>query len=140
MKKGLIGGVTSCWMLAVIVFSSTSIDAKAEQKKGAEYQLQKIQTPAEAEALKPDDEIAMACTRCKSVAVTRVTTEKGHIKLMTPGEKHLCPGCKSTISVIGSGKGAKDEVRHVCEKCGEDSVYCCATKPGSGATKGMEKK
>lgn len=109
-------------------------------KKGAEYQMEGIKSKAEAEALKPGDTIAMACAKCKSVMVHNVTREKGHIKLMTPGEKHLCPGCKSTITVVGAGKGAKDEVRHSCEKCGDDSVYCCATKPGSGATRGMEKK
>jgi hypothetical protein len=26
------------------------------------------------------------------------------------------------------------------EKCGGESVFCCATKPGSGATKGMKEK
>jgi hypothetical protein len=57
---------------------------------------------------------------------------------MTVGEKHMCPGCSSTITTVGVGKQAKDEVKHVCEKCGSDSVFCCATKPGSGATKGMD--
>ena len=139
-KTWVIGGFSFGWVLAMMMFSSTVTTVMAEHKKGAEYQMQKIETQADAEALRPGDEIAMACAKCKSVATTHVTTEKGHIKLMTPGEKHLCPGCKSTISVVGAGKGAKDEVKHVCEKCGEDSVYCCATKPGSGATKGMEKK
>ena len=101
---------------------------------------QHITTRAEAEALKPGDSVEMICSKCKSVAVTHVTTEKGHIKVMTPGEKHLCPGCKSTITVTGVGKGAKDEVKHVCGKCGEDSVFCCATKAGSGPTEGMLKK
>ncbi len=103
--------------------------------------LNEIKTREQAEALKPGDAIAMVCAKCKSVMVHNVTTEKGHIKVMTVGEKHLCPGCNTYIKVVGGGKqGAKDEVTHVCEKCGEDSVFCCATKPGSGSTKGMEKK
>jgi hypothetical protein len=69
-----------------------------------------------------------------------VTTEKGHIKMMTVREKHLCPGCNSTITVVGTGKQAKDVVKHVCQKGGEDSAYCCATKPGSGPTEGMDKR
>lgn len=100
----------------------------------------KISTQAEAEALKPGDSIAMVCTKCKSIMVQNVTTEKAHIKMMTVGEKHMCPGCQSTVTVVGVGKGAKQKVKHVCEKCGANSIFCCATKPGSGPTEGMEKK
>jgi len=82
----------------------------------------------------------MVCTKCKSVMMHNVITEKGHIKVMTVGEKHLCPGCSSTIETVGFGKGKRDEVKHVCTACGDDSVFCCATKPGTGATKGMEKE
>jgi hypothetical protein len=39
-----------------------------------------------------------------------------------------------------TGKGKHDQVKHTCEKCGDDSVFCCANKPGEGATKGVEKK
>jgi hypothetical protein len=102
--------------------------------------LNEIKTRRQAEALKPGDAVAMVCAKCKSVMVHNVTTEKGHIKIMTVGEKHTCPGCNSTITVVGTGKGKHDEVRHTCAKCGDDSVFCCATKPGSGPTKGMEKK
>jgi hypothetical protein len=42
---------------------------------------------------------------CKSVMLHNVTTEKGHIKVMTVGEKYLCPGCNSTITTVGTGKG-----------------------------------
>src|SRR5215471_10127816 len=70
-----------------------------------------IKTKAEADALKPGDTIAMVCAKCKSVMVHNVTTEKGHVKVMTIGEKHLCPGCSTYIKVVGAGKlGAKDEV------------------------------
>jgi hypothetical protein len=109
--------------------------------KGGEMLMMKpINTSAQAEELKPGDSIAMVCSKCKSVMLHNVATEKGHIKIMTVGEKHLCPGCNSTITVAGTGKGKHDEVKHVCDKCGDDSVFCCATKPGAGATKGMEKE
>jgi len=112
----------------------------AEQMKGGQVLMMKqIKTPAEADALKPGDPITMVCTKCKSVMLHNVSTEKGHIQVMTVGAKHLCPGCESTITVVGTGKGARDEVKHTCEKCGDDSVFCCATKPGAGSTKGMEK-
>ena len=115
----------------------------ADQVKGGQYllQLQGIKTQAEAEALKPGDTIAMVCAKCKSVTIQRVETEeKGHVKRMVVGEKHLCPGCNTTIEVVGVGKGANREVKHVCKACGDDSAFCCATKPGSGPTKGMEKE
>ena len=102
-------------------------------------EMNQIKTQAQAEALKPGDSMAMVCSKCKSVVVHNVTTEKGHIKTMTVGEKHLCPGCKSTMEVVGVQKGAHTEVKHVCQKCGDESAFCCATKPGSGASKGMEK-
>jgi len=112
----------------------------AEQMKGGQVLMMKeIKTPAQAEALKPGDSMVMVCSKCKSVMVYNISTEKGHIKTMTVGEKHMCPGCESTIEVVGTGKGKHDEVKHVCAKCGEDSVFCCATKPGAGSTKGMEK-
>jgi hypothetical protein len=103
-------------------------------------QMQGIRTRAQAEALKPGDTIAMVCAKCKTVAIQSVTIEKGHIKHVTPGEKHLCTGCNSYIKVVGVGKESKNELRHVCDKCGDNSAFCCATKPGETATEGMEKK
>jgi hypothetical protein len=142
MKNGIISkvvfGAGIGAALASAVWFPTTMQA-SEQKKGAQYLLKQITTPAEADALKPGDTMAMVCAKCKSVVVHNVTTEKGHIKTMTVGEKHLCPGCDSTIEVVGTGKGKHDVVKHVCGKCGDDSAFCCATKPGSGPTKGMEK-
>ena len=123
-------------MLAAVPTVSTA----AEPMKGAGYLLRGINTKGQAEALQVGDTMAMVCAKCKSVMIHNVTVQKGHVQMMTVGEKHLCPGCDSTIKVVGVGHGAKDEVKHVCDKCGSDSVFCCATKPGSGPTAGMEKK
>lgn len=127
--------------LAFAVWPSGSVQA-AEDLKGYERSLQMrgIKTKAEAEALKPGDTIAMACVKCQSVVVEYVTLEKGHIKHVTPGTKHLCPGCNSTITVVGNGKDATRAVAHTCGACGDGSAFCCASKPGTGATKGMEEK
>ena len=136
-------GYCSCFVVASAALGLLPAATRAaEQMKGGPHLLHLvgIKTEAEAEALKPGDEIAMVCAKCKSAMIHRVETEKGHIKVMTVGEKHMCPGCNSTITVVGTGKGKHDEVKHTCEKCGDDSVFCCATKPGAGATKGMEKK
>lgn len=132
--------ITMTLGLGLALASNATAAEKGSARGGASDLLMKrITTPAEAEALKPGDELAMVCSKCKSVVVHRVNVEKGHIKTMTIGEKHLCPGCDSTIEVTGFGKGKHDEVKHVCQKCGDDSAFCCATKPGAGATRGMEK-
>jgi hypothetical protein len=138
-----------CAVVALAMSASLPLTARAADEptkpmrpmKGAEMLMMKpINTQAQAEELKSGDSIAMACSMCKSVMVHNVSTEKGHIKVMTVGSKHMCPGCNSTITVVGTGKGKQDAVKHSCEKCGDESVFCCATKPGSGSTKGMEKK
>ena len=53
---------------------------------------------------------------------------------------HACKGCNSTLTVVGVQKGAHTELKHSCGSCGDNSAFCCAAKPGSGATKGMEKE
>jgi hypothetical protein len=135
--KHMLGSIGIALALAALLPGTARA---ADQIKGGQLLIMKqIKTPAEAEALQPGDSITMVCAKCKSVMLHNVTTEKGHIKVMTIGEKHLCPGCESTIQVVGTGKGKHGEVKHVCTKCGDDSVFCCATKPGAGKTEGMEK-
>ena len=98
-----------------------------------------IKTQAEAEALKPGDSMSMTCTKCKSVMVQKVGTDKAHIKMMTIGEKSKC-SCGGTVEVVGTGKGKgkNEEVKHVCSKCGDDAMFCSATKPGSGTMKDID--
>jgi len=102
-------------------------------------QMEHITTQAQAEALKPGDSMAMTCSKCKDVMVQKVTTDNAHVKMMTVGEKLTCQSCGGTVTVVATGKGSgKDtEVKHVCSKCGDDAMFCSATKPGSGATKDM---
>lgn len=130
-------------ILAVAAATWLPGSARAEDMKpmkGAEHlmMLNSITTPEQVEALKPGDTIAMACPKCKTIIVEKVTTEKGHIKLVTPGENHLCSGCNTYIVTVGVGKNAKNELKHVCKACGSDSVFCCATSPEAKPTKGME--
>lgn len=114
----------------------------ADHPKGAHdmMQMQPITTPAQAEALKPGDSMSMTCIKCKSVMVQKVTTDKAHIKMMTVGQTVMCHACDGTVKVVatGKGEGKNAEVKHVCSKCGDDAMFCSATKPGSGAMKDME--
>lgn len=148
LKCGLITRISAVSTLAIALavgvgfaFRTQAADRGSAKGGGMDLvNMGQITTPAQADELKPGDKMAMVCTKCKSVVLHNVSTEKGHIKTMTVGEKHLCPGCKSTIEVVGHGKGKQDQVKHSCKACGDDSAFCCATKPGAGATSGMEKK
>ena len=102
--------------------------------------LKKVESAKDFNELPATAQIAMACAKCKSVviAVKRdVATKPGHgtvEQLMTVDQ---CPGCGGKMTVRGDKQTA---MVHTCSKCGDDSAFCCATKPGSGSTKGMEKK
>lgn len=136
--------------VAIAVGLPGYLHAAGEQKpmKGAEHMLmlQKIETVAQAESLKPDDTFAMVCGKCKTVYVTRVKQgAKGAQVLMGKGQPreligtHACSGCSSTIEVTGHGKGKERVLKHTCQACGDDSAFCCATRHGGDPTKGMEK-
>lgn len=149
MKKYTLRLVRLMFSLAVILaLAMWFADAAHAQgqmppMKGGEHMrmLSGIDTQAQAEELKPGDEIAMVCAKCKTVSVTLITKDnKNRVTVMTPGEKHLCPGCQGTMEVVGSGKGKHDVLKHTCSNCGSDSAFCCATSAKSSATKGMEKK
>jgi len=84
--------------------------------------------------------VALGAPSGKTITVTYVETTKGHIKEEKAKQEHLCPGCQTKIETQGVGKAAKDEVVHVCNKCGSKDVMCCVLKKGSGPTKGMEEK
>ena len=140
--------------MALVAWLPTTARADDETKpmkpmKGGEHilMLQGINTKQEVDALKTDDSIAMVCAKCKTVWVTRVKQGvKGAQVLMEKGQPteligtHACKGCSSTMTVVGHAKGDITELKHSCGACGDDSAFCCATKSGSGATKGMEKE
>lgn len=143
--------ISNCMALSTMTLAIATLawlpgyaqDTNAPMKpmKGGEHMmmLNKIETKAQADNLKPGDSIAMVCSKCKSVSVEFITKEsKGNITKMTPGEKHLCPGCGSTVTVEGVGKGASTQIKHVCTMCGSDSMFCCATTTNSKPTNGME--
>jgi hypothetical protein len=152
LSKTILGTsmVFALAMAASLPFTARAADETKPMKpmKGGEHQLMLngINTKQEVDALKTDDSIAMVCAKCKTVWVTRVKQgTKGAQLLMEGGQPkeligtHACAGCNSTLTVVGVQKGAHMELKHSCKACGDDSAFCCATKPG-GATKGMEKK
>ena len=153
-KKNILGAGVAIAMALAASLPGTTASAADETKpmkpmKGGEHMLMlnKIETKAEVDALKSDDSIAMVCAKCKTVYVTRVKQGvKGAQILMEGGQPkeligtHACSGCNSTMEITGHGKGKETVLKHSCKACGDDSAFCCATQPGSGATKGMEKE
>ena len=138
-------------MAALLPLNTRADDETKPMKpmKGGEHMLMlnKIETKQDLDALKTDDSVAMVCGKCKTVYVTRVKTGvKGAQLLNEHGQPkeligtHACASCGGTWTITGVGKGATTELKHSCSACGDDSGFCCATKPGSGATKGMEKE
>ena len=143
-KKHIVIGVIGSALTFALAFAvSAPVAARAAQPDQAAHDMvhmQHIMTQAQAEALKPGDSMAMACGKCRYVMVQTVTTDKAHVKMMTVGEKDVCEVCGGTVTVVatGKGKGKDAEVKHVCSKCGENAMYCAATKPGSGSMKDMK--
>jgi hypothetical protein len=139
--------LTSGLALAVALAVWWSVATHAADEKHDAHQdpnvahMNHITTQAEAEALKPGDSLAMACSKCKHIMVQQVTKDSSHVKLMTIGQKHSCV-CGGAVTVVGTGKGKgkNEEVNHVCTKCGDDAMFVCAIKPGSGAMKDTEHK
>ena len=149
IKHNMIGtGIAMA--IGLIAWLPTNINAADEPMKpmkGGEHllMLQGIKTRAEVDALKTDDSIAMVCAKCKTVWVTRVKQGvKGAQILNEQGQPteligtHACKSCNSTLTVVGHAKGDITELKHSCKACGDSSAFCCATTPGSGATKGMD--
>ena len=88
----------------------------------------------------------MVCAKCKTVWTTRIKQgAHGGQVLNEHGQPteligtHTCKGCGSILTVVGHAKDDITELKHSCGACGTESAFCCATKPGEGKTKGMEK-
>jgi hypothetical protein len=121
--------------VAITILFTTAVSA---QDKGASKLMKPIRSWEDVSGLKAGDMVAMACPKCKTITVTYVTTEKGHIRKTITGQEHLCPGCEQKFVVVGEGKGKHNVVTHVCKKCGSTDAFCCVMQKGGAPTKGME--
>ena len=137
-------------ILAVAAVTWLPGSARAEDMKpmkGGEHlmMLNQVKTFEEAAALKTDDTMAMVCSKCKTVWITRVKQGVKGAQLLTANGQttaligtHMCAGCNSTLTIVGVQKGAHAELKHTCAMCGDNSAFCCATTPDAKPTKGME--
>ena len=121
-------------------YKTVGDDGIAASPKVRSMMMKPITSPADVAGLKDGDMVAMACSKCKTIMVTHVNTEKGHIKTATTVPADMCPGCEQKFTVVGEGKEKHNVVTHVCKKCGSTDAFCCVMKKNSEATKGMEQK
>lgn len=145
------GAVIVLTAAAFIPLNARAADEAKPMKpmKGGEHllMLKEVKTKQDVDALKTDDTIAMVCAKCKTVWTTRVKQGAKGAQILAEGGQpkeligtHACAGCSSELTVVGVQKGAHTELKHSCKVCGDASAFCCATTPGSAATKGMENK
>ena len=142
MKTGnhihTILSLSSMLVLALAVAGCVSPGPRVTEERKF-IQLRHVANTGEELSLKKGDAIAMVCAKCKTVLYANV--DRPRTRFFVPLEhRHYCPGCKSTITQTGAGFHLKEEVKHTCNACGEDSVFCCATMKDTPATQGMEKK
>lgn len=136
LSRIILPGATLALVLVVGGCASSRAYVTEEKKF---IPLHHVRNTADEVTLKKGDAVAMACTKCKTVLYANVN--KPRTRFFTPLEhRHYCPGCKSTITVNWTGLKSTEEVKHTCAVCGDDSVFCCATKRDRPSTEGMEPK
>lgn len=133
LKSSIFATVIACSAFLALVSTVSSPAQAADESKGA----QRLMQPRNfnQEAAKPNDAIAMACSKCKTVYMTRANSSaKGAESLVAMGKPtlavpvHACPTCGTTMQVIGHGKAKETKMAHQCGSCGVEMPSCCATK------------
>ena len=121
-------------------YKAVGDDGIAASPKVRSMMMKPITSPADVAGLKDGDMVAMACPKCKTVMVTHVNTQKGHIKTATTVPADMCPGCEQKFTVVGAGKEKHNVVTHVCKQCGSTDAFCCVMGKDSAVTEGMTQK
>ncbi len=126
--------ITICG-LAAAMFLALALNAQAEPP--ARPFTEPITSAEQAKAVPKGEKVAMACSKCKTVQVADVDREKGFLSWFQPKTQHVCPGCGGHWGYVTYGKGSRHgDYVHTCSKCGDKSMFCCATKAGK-KTPGM---
>ena len=163
MNKRIPASILAFGLLAFVAAGCASSGGKSSARVTEEkqyIQLRHVRDTSQPLNLKTGDAVAMACSKCKTVLYRPVTDPTPFFfqPPLRPGvagysgwrpeqtasqdwsQRHYCPGCKSTITTTGSWFNQKETVKHTCDACGDDSVFCCATTKAATPTEGMEKE
>lgn len=163
MNRRIPVSLLALGLLAFLAGGCASSGGKSTVRVTEEKQyirLSHVQDTSQPLNLKKGDAVAMACSKCKTVLYRPITTstawfyqppmrrgiagysgwQREQAAFQDWSQRHYCPGCKSTITTTGTWFNRKETVKHTCDACGDDSVFCCATKKDTTPTDGMEKK
>lgn len=154
----LISITTLSGALALMLFVTGCASSRSNSTRVVEekqyIQLHHVQDTAQPFDLKKGDAVAMVCSKCKTVWVRKLASSSSSFPYHWgyPGaasqyyfpprpastwvRQHYCPGCKSTVTITGKWFDGKETVKH----CGDDSIFCFATRKDASATEGMEPK
>jgi len=112
------------------------------QEKGAErlMKLNHLNTVADVQKVEAGDTVVMSCPKCRDTWVTVVenTGKAANPQETKAVQRHACPGCETKLVTEGTGKPAKNVVKHVCKQCGSKDAFCCVMKKGGVPTAGVE--
>ncbi|MBI2925219.1 MAG: hypothetical protein HYY24_05890 [Verrucomicrobia bacterium] len=143
MKTSVVARLAVAAAILLGAAAAFSVGVNAEELSTASkpwLTLKKLETRQELDALPARAQIGMACSKCKSIAITtkrQLTAKPGRGTVEGTMVVHQCPGCGGTMTIRGDKQTA---LTHSCSKCGDDSAFCCATSPSEQPTKGMKKK
>ena len=124
-------------LLPIFAVALTASYAHAQTRLVMPPFTEPLRSVEQAKDVPKGEKIAMACAKCKTVQVAEVDKNKSFLGWFEPKTKHLCPGCGGHWGYVVYGKSSRHgDYVHTCSKCGDKSVYCCATKVGK-KTPGM---
>jgi RNase P subunit RPR2 len=162
MTKTTIASLVAIGLLAFVAAGCASSASKSRVRVTEEKQyirLTHVQDTSQPVNLKKGDATAMVCGKCKTVWYQGLNSPSSQFVYPAPlrggiagsigwqqqrwafhdwSQRHYCPSCKSTITTTGTWKDRKETVKHTCDACGDDSVFCCATTPDGPPTAGMK--
>jgi hypothetical protein len=128
MKTTSINKLARMSGIAIALALFTGVAGEVRAQNGSKGGATLLMTPsAPASDYKP-----MSCGKCKDELVTsKDMTARGANKPDVTVARHLCDGCKTTITTVGHGKGKHDVATHKCTASGAPSAGCCSTKKDS---------
>jgi len=143
MKTSIHCRLTRAAILTVTMAGLVALPSAAlAQEKGSErlMKLNRIETPADADAVEAGDMIVMSCPKCRDtwVTVAQTTFKPANAPSERLVKQHQCPGCGTERVTTGHGKAKTTTYVHVCKACGSKDVNCCVMQKGTGPTPGME--
>ena len=114
---------------SLLAFATTTSTLQAGLPQPAPH---RANSTAAVAASEPGDTGAMACSACKTTAITerkQLLGSKAGTVMYTTGSRHECAMCVGDIATA-NGKTV-DSMRRDCGVCARSASFCCATPAAS---------